>query len=173
MKQQEILKKIGNILKELNEQYEYLNAEDVHLNDLELELFAANAKFLTDHTEILRKINAQQQNVVLNLPAHTESAAGHASISDVTAPLPTPETEVSLPPLSVSAVAFTPETVSETFADTNPHTDEGVYTEPVNIQEQDQPVNEAAEVYHPFEEYTVPNNTEEAEQEPAPSIGWN
>ena len=40
MKQQEILKKIGNILKELNEQYEYLQAGEAHINDLELELFA-------------------------------------------------------------------------------------------------------------------------------------
>ena len=60
MKQQEIFKKIGNILKELNEQYEYLGSVDVQqLNDLELELFVANAHFLAEHSEVLRKLNQQ------------------------------------------------------------------------------------------------------------------
>jgi hypothetical protein len=59
MKQQDIFKKIGAIIKELSEQYEYLEAADNHLNDLELELFVANANFLTDHVEILYKMNLQ------------------------------------------------------------------------------------------------------------------
>lgn len=59
MRQQEIFKKIGGILKELNEQYEYLQAADDNLNDLELELFVANANFLSDHVEILYKLNLQ------------------------------------------------------------------------------------------------------------------
>ncbi|MBS7563915.1 hypothetical protein KHS38_05815 [Mucilaginibacter sp. Bleaf8] len=57
MKQQEIFKKIGTILKELNEQYDYLQSQEPAFNDLELELFAANAHFLTEHTEILRKLS--------------------------------------------------------------------------------------------------------------------
>jgi len=59
MKQQEVFKKIGGILKELNEQYEYLNGVDGELNDLELELFLANSHFLTDHLLILSKLNSQ------------------------------------------------------------------------------------------------------------------
>ena len=59
MKQQEVFKKIGTILKELNEQYEYLVANQSELNDLELELFVANAHFLADHSEVLRKLNLQ------------------------------------------------------------------------------------------------------------------
>jgi hypothetical protein len=60
MKQQEIFKKVGNILKELNEQYEYLEGVDVEqMNDLELELFVANAHFLAEHSEVLRKLNQQ------------------------------------------------------------------------------------------------------------------
>jgi len=59
MKQQEIFKKIGTILNELKDQYEYLgNNEDQH-NDLELELFVANAHFLAEHSEVLRKLNTQ------------------------------------------------------------------------------------------------------------------
>jgi len=59
MKQQEVFKKIGTILKELNDQYEYLGEATDQLNDLELELFAANAHFLADHSQVLRKLNAQ------------------------------------------------------------------------------------------------------------------
>ncbi len=57
MKQQEVYKKIGAILKELNEQYDYLGKANEQLNDLELELFVANAHFLADHAEVLRKLN--------------------------------------------------------------------------------------------------------------------
>ena len=57
MKQQEVYKKIGTILKELSEQYEYLGNAEEQLNDLELELFVANAHFLADHAEVLRKLN--------------------------------------------------------------------------------------------------------------------
>jgi hypothetical protein len=68
MKQQEVFKKIGTILKELNEQYDYLSSEhENHLNDLELELFVANTHFLSDHSAVLRKLN--QQN---NPPAAVE-----------------------------------------------------------------------------------------------------
>jgi hypothetical protein len=59
MKQQEVFKKIGGILAELIEQYEYLKTIDGQLNELELELFLANSNFLTDHVLILSKLNAQ------------------------------------------------------------------------------------------------------------------
>jgi hypothetical protein len=58
MKQQEVFKKIGVIIQEINEQYEYLQTTVDELNDLELELFVANTHFLKDHAEILRKLNA-------------------------------------------------------------------------------------------------------------------
>jgi len=45
MKQQEVFKKIGVIIKELNDQYEYLKTVDGPLNELELELFLANSHF--------------------------------------------------------------------------------------------------------------------------------
>ncbi|WP_345950833.1 hypothetical protein ABDD95_05160 [Mucilaginibacter sp. PAMB04274] len=113
MKQQEILRKIGNILKELNEQYEYLQAEEMHQNDLELELFAANAKFLTDHTEILRKINIQLHDAKLSLPEHTDD---HATL--LLEPVTTEDNEIPqanvfelpentpLPPLSETAINY-------------------------------------------------------------------
>ena len=61
MKQKEVFKKIGGIIQELSEQYEYLQTVADDLNDLELELFVANAHFLTDHIEILCKLNLQNR----------------------------------------------------------------------------------------------------------------
>ncbi|KQM72595.1 hypothetical protein ASE74_22870 [Pedobacter sp. Leaf216] len=57
MNQQDIFKKIGNILTELNEQYQFLAQNPQQLNDLELELFLANAHFLSDHVNIVKKLN--------------------------------------------------------------------------------------------------------------------
>jgi hypothetical protein len=75
MKQQEVFKKIGGIIAELNEQYEYLKTIEGSLNELELELFLANSNFLTDHVLILSKLNAQnaaQANPVIPVPVMSE-----------------------------------------------------------------------------------------------------
>ncbi|BAU55882.1 hypothetical protein [Mucilaginibacter gotjawali] len=61
MKQKEVFKKIGGIIQELSDQYEYLRTVPDDLNDLELELFVANAHFLTDHIEVLCKLNLQNK----------------------------------------------------------------------------------------------------------------
>ena len=63
MKQKDVFKKIGGIIKELSDQYEYLETVPDDLNDLELELFVSNAHFLTDHIEILCKLNLQKEKV--------------------------------------------------------------------------------------------------------------
>lgn len=57
MNKKEIFKKVAGIIAELNEQYEYLSRDPENLNELELELFAANADFLSDHISILQKLN--------------------------------------------------------------------------------------------------------------------
>ncbi len=90
MKQQEILKKIGLILKELNAQYDYLLTQESHINDLELELFAANARFLADHNDILRKVNAQALNVRPALPEHDHHAAPLNAFDTTNAPVQEP-----------------------------------------------------------------------------------
>ncbi len=61
MKQKDVFKKIGGIIQELSDQYEYLKTVEDDLNDLELELFVSNAHFLTDHIEILCKLNLQNK----------------------------------------------------------------------------------------------------------------
>src|SRR5688500_11290064 len=57
MNQEDIFKKIGLILNELQDQYEYLAKNQQQLNELKLELFMANAHFLSDHVQIVQKIN--------------------------------------------------------------------------------------------------------------------
>lgn len=68
IKQENLLKKIGLILEELNEQYLYIAQHPDEINQFELELFYANATFLTDHLEIIKKITNNQAQ-----PTPTES----------------------------------------------------------------------------------------------------
>jgi len=72
MNQEDIFKKIGLILDELQDQYEYLAQNPKQLNELELELFMANANFLSDHVQIVRKLNSTK--VVKEIPEHTSAA---------------------------------------------------------------------------------------------------
>jgi hypothetical protein len=55
-----ILKKIGFIIIELRDQYDLAQFNRENINDIDLELFVANAHFLIDHIEILRKLNNQE-----------------------------------------------------------------------------------------------------------------
>lgn len=171
MKQQEILRKIGNIIKELNEQYDYLHAEEAHLNDLELELFAANAKFLTDHTEILRKINAQNQNVTLSLPEHTstEATTKETLPVEILTVQPTPEAEVSLPPFSESAIAFNEDTTAQEIIHLPENTDELSFNQETVSEPEQEPNPEPATIYHPFEQFKEePQATAEEDTYTAP-----
>lgn len=96
MNKQQILRKIGEIIQELQEQHHYLtNARKISL--LELELFTANSDFLIDHIEILKKLDlntgleqqlieptpevqkieehpAETENPVIVLEEHTETS---------------------------------------------------------------------------------------------------
>lgn len=76
MKQEDLFKKLGLILNELNEQYQFLAQDPQQLNELELELFHANANFLTEHIQIIKKINLQSTPLILTeaKPAPVESA---------------------------------------------------------------------------------------------------
>ncbi|MGQ7854763.1 hypothetical protein ACUN24_11005 [Pedobacter sp. WC2501] len=71
MNQQDIFRKIGSILTELNEQYQFLAQNPQQLNDLELELFLANANFLSDHVNIVKKLNATSEHKPAEAGNHT------------------------------------------------------------------------------------------------------
>lgn len=60
MNQQEILKKIGQILDDLTDQHQYLT-DAAQIDDLEIKLFSAHADFLVDHIEILRKLASYKE----------------------------------------------------------------------------------------------------------------
>lgn len=81
MNQEDLLKKTGSILQELQEQFEFLTNNAQKLSELELELFLANANFLTDHIQILRKLaNSKTQKT---LPEHTP-----VHVSEIQEPTP-------------------------------------------------------------------------------------
>lgn len=72
MNQEDLFRKLGAILNELNEQHEYLAQNPQQLNELELELFLANATFLAEHVQIIRKIN--NGRVQKALPEHAQAS---------------------------------------------------------------------------------------------------
>ena len=65
MNKQILFKKIGYIISEITEQYQFLSENPEKLNELELELFSANSHFLSEHISILNKINSNQENHAL------------------------------------------------------------------------------------------------------------
>ena len=52
----EIINKIGSIITDIADQYEYLSKNLDDVNELEMELFMANATFLTDYIAILQRL---------------------------------------------------------------------------------------------------------------------
>jgi hypothetical protein len=92
MKQMDVFKKIGGILKELNDQYDYLAADPSELNELELELFVANAHFLKDHAEILRRINERAVTPAPHAEKPEPIIEQPKQVISVTPPAPTPVT---------------------------------------------------------------------------------
>ncbi|WP_017258592.1 hypothetical protein [Pedobacter arcticus] len=91
MNKSQILKKIGNIIEELGEQQQYL-ASTNKINLLELELFTANADFLIDHIEILKKLNDQR----FEIEAHSQP------ISERQPPIiRAPEPEIAQKPVEI------------------------------------------------------------------------
>lgn len=111
MNQEDIFKKIGQILNELNDQYQYLAQNPQELNELELELFLANASFLTDHVQIIKKLNSSAAQKAL--PEHTaslEPVQETISLSGSEEELPVAEAVVfDSPPAQIPADELIPE----------------------------------------------------------------
>ena len=76
MNQGDLFKKIGNILTELQDQYQYLAENPQDLNELELELFLSNANFLTDHIHIVIKANSHHEVKAIAAPAAKTAKSG-------------------------------------------------------------------------------------------------
>jgi hypothetical protein len=63
MDRQAILQRMGEIIADINEQYESLKTHPGKADQLEMELFEANIKFLADHTQILKRLNASPEEI--------------------------------------------------------------------------------------------------------------
>src|SRR5688572_3732207 len=79
LEKKEIFRKVEGIIHELDEQYKYLSKNQDSLNELELELFAANAIYLSEHIKIIRRLNIEKGQP---LPEKTK-VAGEALPSEV------------------------------------------------------------------------------------------
>lgn len=146
MKQQDVFKKIGGIITEINEQYEYLQSVNGISNDLELELLMANAHFLSDHIEILRKLNAQGAKA-------QEAAAKEAPVPEVK-----PEPLIELKP--------EPETKPEPKNTPEPQYFQPFTSEPEEAEESAAEIEEEEEA--PVFEFNIDNQIEAPEEEEAP-----
>ena len=111
----EIFKKAGYILIELNEQYQYIEENPRALNDLELELFSANADFLAENLRVLRKFNAKKaERSAAGTENHEEAAEKEVSLSSLL------EHQEEIAPVQEKApVAEKKELVSESWFDEN------------------------------------------------------
>lgn len=120
MNQEDLFKKIGLILSELQEQYQFLAQNPQNLNELELELFLANANFLTDHVQIVRKANhataaktqpeakVQEEEVVAEQPVVVPATAEEAEEIPVVAQEEQEEPAVVHQPLEEEPVIVPP-----------------------------------------------------------------
>lgn len=102
MKQQEVFNKIGGIIKELNDQYQYLQNTPGSLNDLELEFFIANTHFLTHNIELLRKLTLQNN---LTKPEEPSQQVNKEKFFEPLVQLPKSATEKTATPADETDIA--------------------------------------------------------------------
>lgn len=170
MTKNEILKKIGIIIIELREQYDLtqLNRDDI--NDIELELFAANSHFLTDHIEILRKLNKQDVKPLRQQPA-PEPAYADNTVKTV---IPEMEEPVLNLPEDVYDAAS-----AEPYAQANQTADEEPAPEPIIRHElfldekemaaaEEEELNQEQEIIEEETEYHTEQTEPTYEPEPEP-----
>ncbi|RZK50424.1 MAG: hypothetical protein EOO99_01935 [Pedobacter sp.] len=123
MKSEKLFKKIGVILNELQDQYDYLMENQGVCNELEYSLFQANADFLADHAKILYQFKQEELGKVKLAEEQFQSQSPVSAeipelkkpitLETVTPPLETPAFEFNLanPEMedAVSAVKVNPE----------------------------------------------------------------
>lgn len=162
MKQEDLLKKTGGILNELQEQYEFMMQEPQQISELELELFLANANFLTEHVQILKKISNYQP--VKALPEHAQ---------------PSSAADTNVAPTQVFDDFFTPDKETPTFEfivndrKDAPHfvaesTSQQINPEEPEEEDDDYPEKELYEIEEPEEEPYEQAPVEEPVEEPKP-----
>ncbi|RZK78040.1 MAG: hypothetical protein EOO85_07330 [Pedobacter sp.] len=83
-----IFKKIGYILNELQDQYQFLSDNPDQLSELELELFLANANFLSEHIQIVKKLTSNPPVKELPEAVIKEEVLGRFSFQEEPTPAP-------------------------------------------------------------------------------------
>ncbi|HEY9534004.1 MAG TPA: hypothetical protein VIQ77_05685 [Mucilaginibacter sp.] len=171
MKQLEVFNKIGSILKELNDQYQYIQADPESINDLETELFVANAHFLTDHAEILNKLN--QRTKAEETRADKVGKKADNKLLPAPDPVEIPEREFELPVKNIEPPAPVEQPRPEPVKLTEPvkPTDPVKSVEPEKPVESVKPAVAAEKFFEPLVQQPKPKRSEpiEAEQ-PAPQV---
>jgi len=165
IQQKEIFKKIGAIIVEINEQYQYLAENPEQLNDLELELFSANADFLSEHVKILRRINKGGSSSNKNISASPVSKAEEAQPISETIKKATPVENVFKEPVQqpeiVKPEIQQPKDLFSVNEIKTPEPPEEVITEETESSEEISPV---------VEKSSVPEIEEDVQKETEPSV---
>ncbi len=115
MNQEDLFKKIGLILNELNSQYDFLAQNPQQLNELELALFHANADFLSDHAQILIKVSKSQPPLEIQVVNEVKEADSSNLTLDRTEELESAYYGDSTQEEQVEAITFAEETTNETI----------------------------------------------------------
>lgn len=70
---EEIIEKVGVLLKELSDKFDYISDPDKDVNPLEFQLFEINAAYFAEHANLLRKLEDEEARKY----AEIEESAGH------------------------------------------------------------------------------------------------
>ncbi|MEJ7560139.1 MAG: hypothetical protein WKF66_17650 [Pedobacter sp.] len=118
-----IFKKIGYILNELQDQYQFLSDNPNQLSELELELFLANAKFLADHVQIVKRLTIDQPLKELPEAAskdEDEIVGSYTFKESITPPPFKPEMPAEVPTKDAPAYVDSPPTFEFVLNDRSP-----------------------------------------------------
>src|SRR5690554_7162397 len=69
---EEIVEKVGVLLKELTEKFEYISDPDKDVNPLEFQLFEINAAYFAEHANLLRKLEEEYNKTGAELEEREE-----------------------------------------------------------------------------------------------------
>lgn len=106
MNQEDIFKKIGQILNELTDQYQYLEEHPGDWNGFELDLFQANANFLAEHVQVFQKMNKAKNTTVSKEQQQENVNPEEASTVEIKPVIPVLEKEIFKPDNEPSKFEF-------------------------------------------------------------------
>ncbi len=141
---EEIIEKVGVLLKELNDKFEYISNPNEDVNPLEFQLFEINAAYFAEHTNLLRKLEEEYSRDRAEQPVEEEN-------------LPIADQEVE-------PTIFTPASISEAVEEETLDSQETV--EEIQEEDRSQEEGRSQEVVEEEASEAVNNKSEEEENEP-------